>query len=259
MHPAEVLIPKADASCQLVVEKKWLCGESPGSMLAQQANSPSKLRHIAKRIDGVLARPKLRKVLEILATHNQNRSIPFLLGPCLFNIIHSLEARDDLLQRMPALGRGNAELRAHYRKASAKAKELARLVRKAPQPHIALAAHHEDLEAFTLLLPHSIIQSPSQSETIVSLDRLLNDAAASIDSVTKKIPRAHQHRKVDKLQLKHLATCRLVIEFRNNLGRPYHTHVAKIVETLTGITTDADYVKKVEERNRRYQVEGHKL
>jgi hypothetical protein len=122
MHHAEVLIPKADASCQLAVEKKWLCGKTPGSMLARQANSPSEWQDIAKRILGVLAHPKLRKTLEVLATHNQAaeaaaaashrwpqrrviRSTPVLLGPCLFNIIHSLEARDDVLQKMPALGR----------------------------------------------------------------------------------------------------------------------------------------------------------
>jgi hypothetical protein len=264
MRLAEVLIPKADAFCQLAAEKEWLRGNTPGSMLARQANLPSSSREIAQRVESVLVRTELRNVLEVVATHNRNRpnrnrSSLFLLGPYLFNIIHSLEARSDTQLSMPALGWGNAELRAHYRKASANAKELARLVRKAPQPHIALAAHDEDREAFTPFLPCPIIQSPSQSETIVSLDRLLNDAAASIDSLTKKIRRAHQHRKVDRLQLRHLATCRLVIEFRNNLGRPYHTHVAKIVEALTGITTDADYVRKVDERNLRYQVKGQKL
>ena len=256
---------KADASCQLAVEKEWLCGKTPGSMLARQANSPSKWRDIAQRIHSVLGRFELRKVLEVLATHNQNRARPFLLGPYLFNIVLSVDARNDILQKMPALGRRNAELRAHYQEVSVKAKEFAKLVRKAPQPHIALAARNH--KALSLFLPHPIIRSPSRSETIVSLGWLLNEAAASTDSVARKIPRAHHHRKagkistiVDKSRLKHLAAERLVIEFRKNLGRPYHTHVAKIVEALTSIPTDADFVKKLEKRNRRSdaQLQGQK-
>jgi hypothetical protein len=43
-----------------------------------------------------------------------------------------------------------------------------------------------------------------------------------------------------------LAAGRLVLEFRNKLGHPYHAHVAKVVEALTEIATDADYVKKVD-------------
>jgi hypothetical protein len=250
-------MPKTDASCQLAVEKDWLCGNTPGSFLARRTNLPPRWRDIAQRVGDVLSHPELRKVLGVVATHNQNRSTPFLLGPCLFNIIHSLEARGDTLRLMPALGRRSAELRAHYREASTKAKELARLVRQAPQPHIALAGR-DDNRAASLFLPHPIIQGRSQSETIMPLDCLLNEAAASIDSVARKIPRAHHHRKAgktptvaDKRRLKRLAAGRLVIEFRKNLGYPYNARVAEIVEVLTRISTDADYVKKIDKRNRR--------
>ena len=145
---------------------------------------------------------------------------------------------------MPALGRRPAELRSHFTDASAKAKELARLARKAPQPHIALAAHDDIRAAFALLMPCPIIQSASQSETTVPLDWLLIEAAACFDSVAKKIPRTHHHRKAQKtrtidnqFELKRLAAGRLVIQFRKCLGSPYHSHVADIVEALTGIAT----------------------
>lgn len=246
-----MLIPKANASSQLAVEEEWL------SSLACRTRLASGWKDIVQRIRDVIARPELQNVLEALATHNQNRSTPFLLAPYLFNIVLSLEMRNDNLRRMPALGRRPAELRSHFQVASAKAKALARLVRKAHQPHIVLCAHDDSREVFKLFQPCPIIQAPSQSETTVPLDWLLDAAAASFDSAAKKIPHTHHHRKAqqtltnaDRSQLRRLAARRLVSEFRRNLGSPYHSHVADIVEALTGTATDADYVKKVEMRDR---------
>jgi hypothetical protein len=194
----------------------------------------------------------------MLEKHNSNRVAPFLLGRCLFYVIVSVEEREGTLERMPVLARRPAEARIHFEEASAKAKALASLVRKGPQPLIALAAHDDVREAATLFQPCPIVQSPNQSEATVRLDWLLDKAAASLDSVAKKIPRARQHRKSTattrnaKLsELQRLTASVLVTAFRKKLNHPYHSHVATVVTALTGIVTDADYVKKVEKRHAR--------
>ena len=158
---------------------------------------------------------------------------------------------------MPVLGRRPGETRTHFHEASAKARALARLVRKGPQPHIALAADYVR-ELTTLFQPCPILQSPNQSETTVTLDWLLEKAAASLDSAAKKIARTRQHRKpsanptIDtQSELRRLAADILVTVFRTKLYYPYHSHVATIVTALTGIATNADYVKKIEKRNLR--------
>jgi hypothetical protein len=155
---------------------------------------------------------------------------------------------------MPALGRRPAELRAHFKGASAKATALARLVQKGPQPHIALAARREAFEGMMPFHPCPIIQSPNHLETIMPLHSLLKEAAASFDSVAEKIPRAQHRRKaarIPTIDLRRLAAARLVTLFRTNLGHPYHSHVAAIVGALTGLATDPDYVKKLDKRDRR--------
>jgi hypothetical protein len=180
------------------------------------------------------------------------------LGPYLFHIIHSIEARQDNLQRMPALDRRPAELRTHFRDASAKARSVARLVRRGPRPFIALAARSDVTEAFSLLLPCPTIQSPNEMEAIVPLDRLLEDVAASFDQAARKISGTRQHRNpakkgrdAERSEVRRLAARALAATLRQNLNQPYHSHVATIVAVLTGIDTDADYVKKVEKRERR--------
>jgi hypothetical protein len=213
---------------------------------------------IAERIEKVLALPKLRKVLCVLEGHNSDRSTPFLLAPQLFGIIHSVEGRKANLQAMPVLGRPPAELRRHFQDASAKARALARLVQKGPRPFVALAAHDEASEAFALLQSCPMIQSPNKRNVAVPLDWLLNDAAAALDEVARKICRTGHHRKpiskakhAERLELKRLAVSRLVTAFRDKLNRPYHSHIATIVTVLTGIDTDTDYVKKIEKRRPR--------
>jgi hypothetical protein len=200
----------------------------------------------AERVEQVLAHPDLRKVLRVLEEHNRNRSKranPFLLGPHLFRIIRSEAERKSTLSKIPILQRRPAELRAHFKAASVKAKALARLVRKGPQPHIALAARHDAREAFSLFLPYQTIQSPNELEAIVPLNRLLDEAAASLDLLAKSISRPSARGSDQSEAAGFLATT-----FRKALKKPHNSEVATIVQVLTGIPTDEDYVKKIEKR-----------
>jgi hypothetical protein len=127
---------------------------------------------------------------------------------------------------------------------------LARLLRKGPQPYVALAAHDDGREAATLFQPCSIVQSPHRSETVKPLAELLDTAAASLDSVPEKILRG-QRAKSRRTELQRLAASTLASRFRKELNSPYYAHVAAIVAALTGIDTDADYVKKIDKRKLR--------
>ena len=257
MHHAEVLIVKRGAD-QLTAERSWLRGETDGSFLARRQNwrPPPAWIDIASRIEGILADPDLTNFFRVLDERNKQRGTRFLLAPHLFHIIHAANARQRTIAEMPALGRRPAELRASFKKASAKATALARLVRNGPQPHIALAARRNFWVEIELSQPFPIIQSPNHSETIMPLEWLLKKAAASFDSLADKIPRAQHHRKAakthalaDKWDLRRLAAGHLVTVFRTNLGHPYHSHVASIAKALTGIPTDADDVKKLDKRS----------
>src|SRR5262249_39248676 len=127
-----------------------------------------------------------------LEEHNRKqskRASPFLLGPHLFHIIRSEAERKSTLSKIPILQRRPWELRANFQAASAKAKSLARLVRRGPQPFIALAARDDAREAFSLSPPFQTIQSPNELEAIVPLDRVLDEAAASLDLLAKNISR----------------------------------------------------------------------
>jgi hypothetical protein len=242
-----VLIPKVDAFRQLAAEKDWLCGKNPRSILAPLVRPPAReWIDIAKRVEKVLASPELVNVLRVLEEHNRNRATPFLLGPYLFHVIHAVAGRKAILAKMPVLGRSSQELRAHFQAASVKAKALARLVRNAPQPHVALAARDDVREAFSLFSPCPTIQSPNEREAIVPLDRLLDEAAASLEGV--KISGTRWHRKPEEEQLRHYAARFLARRFREQLNHPYHSHIATIVTVLTGIDTDEDYVKKIDKR-----------
>jgi hypothetical protein len=242
-----VLIPTSFQ--QLPTEKAWLSGELPGSFLASHGDwRPARLWiDIATKIEKVLESCELVPVLRILEQHNieqnnkkvreRNKS-PLLLGPYLFRAIYSVEQKKTAIKGMPVLMRRPAELRAHFHEASTKARALARLLRKGPQPFVALAL---------------------QSDDTVTLDWVLENAAALFDAVAERnIPRARQHRKPAKnpaidtqSELRRLAANVLVTAFREKLNHPYYSHVAAIVTILTGIDTDADYVKKIDKRKLR--------
>jgi hypothetical protein len=240
---------------QLHAETRWLRGEMPGSFLAPRKNwRPSReITQTAERALEILQRHELAKFRAVLEKCNRGRGRPFLLGPYLFQIIESVEERWAMLGRYPLLGRPAAEVRDHIRHVSTDAKALASLLRKGPQPHIALSARCDAWDAFALMWRFPIIQSPSEAATIVPLDELLNSIARDLGAC--KIPRAKQHNQPAKKEkrarqheLRLLAASILVEVLRRELKHPYHNHVATIAEALSGISTDADYVKKVEKR-----------
>src|SRR5262249_33581922 len=87
------------------------------------------------------------------------------------------------------------------------------------------------------------------------LARLLDDAAASLDSIAHQISRAKSHRQPVKYgsaarqqELRLRAASFLAEVCRRALNHPYHSHVAVIATLLSGINTNADYVKKSERR-----------
>lgn len=243
-------IPKADTFRQLAAEKRWLRGETPGSFLAALGSHKAARQQttIAKYIEKFLASPRLRSVVCMLEEHNRRgRSTPFLLGPLLFGVMRSIEARKDVHSRMPVLMRRPAEVRTFFRNASAKTRALAKLIQKGPQPSIALAAHDYMRQEFGLFLPFPVIQSSTGKAYIVPLDQLLKEAAVSFDEVAQKI--AKRTKEPAAMELRRLAARRLVAAFRKQLKRPYHSHVATVVQELTDIVTDADDVKKIEKRS----------
>jgi hypothetical protein len=171
-----------DASSQLNEELKWLRGP--------RLHHQEGWTKIVERVETVVKSPELSSFLTILQDHNSSRrstcrrrSSPFLLAPYLFHIIHALEERwqPERRKRWPALDRPPAELRAHFQEASAKAKALASLLRKAPQPTVRLAPGDNSIgPPFSVFAP---IQSPSELATTVTLDCLLDEAATALGAV----------------------------------------------------------------------------
>src|SRR5262249_9633656 len=92
---------------------------------------------------------------------------------------------------------------------------------------------------------------------IEPLDRVLERAAEALDFMARTIPRAGQHRQQTRTaseakqrQLRSRAAG-LIGGFRKQLRHPYHSHVAIIATPLSRISTNSDYVKKVDNRNLR--------
>jgi len=246
-------IRDCDAPDQIAAEKRWL-----SARVALQGNRGPlpQWANIVERIEKVLASPRLVDTLRALAEHNRNRARPFLLAPYLRNILNSIEGRKTASRSMPDLTYPRAEVRKHFQEASAKARALSRLVRRGPQPLIALAACDEMRKAIAVIEPCPLIQSSSsKSVELVRFDSLLREAAAALDDAARKIPRTGQNRKlmhgpkeVERLELVRLAAERLATAFRTELKRPCYSHVANIVSELTGFALDDDYVKKIEKR-----------
>jgi hypothetical protein len=83
----------------------------------------------------------------------------------------------------------------------------------------------------------------------------LEKAALSAASLAQTITRARHHRRpakkkeqAQKEELRSLASTKFEELLRTFLGRPHYEHVAKIARLVSGIPTDADYVKKVAKR-----------
>ena len=257
----------AGACNQLAAEMRWLRGEiSPGIAAALRTRSPpDRCTCIARQVEGLLQRSELAEFLAVLKQHNEARRTPFLLGPYLFQVISSIEGLRAAHAKMPALDQPAAEVRDHLLEASIKSKDLAARLRKGPQPSVVLARHSEAWDALGLIESLSTIQSSSERENVLPLDQLLEKAADLLETAANKIPRAKQHRRPSKSaragnsELRSRAARVLVDAFRSRLGHAYHRHIATIAELLSGITTDADFVKKAEKRGRAARAPGDKL
>jgi hypothetical protein len=213
---------------------------------------------VARRVEKILKHRELVQFLAVIERRNKDKKARFRLGAHLFQVIMSVHERLTTRSKMPALDQPNADVRAHFQDVSTKSKRLAKLLRQAFQPKIALAAYSEDREALRLFEPFPIIQGSTGYVTIVPLDRLLAEAAALLDSRAREISRASTHRRRAKnpseagqQALRERASTVLTGAFRRALDRPYHSQVATITSLISGIRTNEDYVKKLEMRERR--------
>jgi hypothetical protein len=274
-----------DASSQLDEELKWLRGE-PGSdkpassMLDPRLHPQEGWTKIVERVETVVKDRELSSFLNILQDHNSSRrstrrrrspfdriretSGPvrgdpvkldqFLLAPYLFHIIHAVEARWETNAHWPALDRPPAKIRAHFEKISAEAKALASLLRKGPQPTVRLARSTQSKRRLPFLVFAPLERQDDLPPTI-PLDRLLDDAATAFRLMAGNIKRAKQHRRpgekasvAKQMELRSHAASVLTQRFRDQLGHPYFNDVAIIVQLLSNVETDPEYVRKVEQR-----------
>jgi hypothetical protein len=114
-------------------------------------------QEIDERVRAILSDARLVPFLRIIEQHNsQPREIPgrrlprkdhLLLVPHLFQALASVRARNELRQKLPVLDQPAAEVREHLQNVVTRCKALAELIRKGPQPHVALAAETSTNEA----------------------------------------------------------------------------------------------------------------
>ena len=242
---------------QLAAENDWLAGrhlpESLRAMLPKQ--------EINECVRAILNDAQLVPILSIIQKHNDRlREAPrrrgnFLLSPHLRQVLLSVQERDELRQKLPALDQPAAEVRKHLRDVAASCKALAKLIRKGPHPHIALAGESNFNEALKVLAPWTeLFEAANGSERqVVALSELMERAGGWFDALADHVPRAKQNRRpgatkrsAEVADLRTRAAEFLSVVFRRTLGHPYHAHVATIATLVSGIETDADFVKKVE-------------
>jgi hypothetical protein len=247
------------ATAQLGVGIEWLAGRLPGSFLAMPEVPPS-MRDIAQRVEEIMRCPELLLFLTVVEQHNRRphwepgRRLPqkdnFLLCPHLFQVLISVESRNELHQRLPVLDQPASEVRMHLLKAATDCKGLAALIRKGPQPGVALAGATSANEVLKVFAPWSeLFEAADDSERqIVAFSDLIGRAAAWFDALATHVPRAAQNRHTGNGALRVRAAEFLPGVFRKRLGQPHHAHVATIATIVSGIPTDADFVKKVEAR-----------
>jgi hypothetical protein len=88
--------------------------------------------------------------------------------------------------------------------------------------------------------------SDGSEHQIVAFTELIERTADWFGALADHVPRAKQFRHTGKGALRVRAAEFLVGVFRKRLGHPYHAHVATIATIVSGIETDADFVKKVD-------------
>jgi hypothetical protein len=168
-------------------------------------------------------------------------------------VLTSVQARNELRQRLPIFDEPAAEFRNHLQKVAADSKALAALIGKGPQPHVALAAATNANEALKVYLPWTELFEAADSfeRQVVAFSELQERAGAWFDALADRVPRAPQNRHTGNGALRVRAAEFLPGVFRERLGRPYHAHVAIIATMVSGIETDAGFVKTVERRQKR--------
>jgi hypothetical protein len=249
---------------QLAAELRWL--RTQALLFTSHKNHRPQSRtvqseRVEARIEEHLNDLRLREVLDLLERKNRDRlrergrrRAPFLLGPYLRHIVRAVESRREFIAKMPALRGTPAELREHYREVAGKASVLAAVLRKAPQPNVVLAARDEEWEAFSLLW-WPLLETTNKGPT--PLAEVLDDAATTLRVMAKMVSSEMPRRQYGKKQaeqhaseVRRFAAWRFADLFRSELDRPLHEHVATLATVLSGINTDADYVKKEEKRRR---------
>jgi predicted component of type VI protein secretion system len=199
----------------------------------------------------------LAPLLRIVEQHNREprempgRRLPqkdnFLLGPHIFQVLVSLESRSEVRQRLPVLDQPAAEVRNHLQKVAADCKALAELMRKGPQPHVALAGETRAKEALKVFAPWTeLFEADGSERQVIAFAGLLERGADWFDGLADHVPRASQNRHIGNGALRVRAAEFLPGVFRRRLDQPYHAHVATIATIVSGIETDADFVKKAE-------------
>jgi hypothetical protein len=255
----------AGAERQLAAEIEWLdkaariewvaSGDGTGFNPVPALVQPE----LRSRIKEILYRPELVRLLRIIEKHNSEpREVPdrrlpqkdnFLLGPHLFQALASVESQRELRQRLPMLNQPAAEVRNHLRKVAADCKALAVLVRRGPQPHVALAAGTSANEALRVFAPWTeLFEAADDTERqIVAFSDLIGRAASWFDALAGHIPpRATQNRNTDPAMLRRRVAEVFLHLFTERLGDPYRTHVAAITTIVSGTETHTDFVRQME-------------
>ena len=240
---------------QLAAEQRWLRGEDPRSLLREFGSHKVSALHrsIAKRVEQVLCSDDLRPCLAELEQRNTNRGAAFLLGPQLFRILLSFEAKNDACLVWPALKESAAEIRAHFKNAATRSRRLAKLIRKGPHAHIVTVKCDAFENGMSPFAPFPIIQGPREYAAPVSLAWLLDEAAKAFEQTAQHTPRPkrNQRRSAETKgeELKAL-TVTLTDVFKRELGKPYAGHVATIAKLVSGKETHEEYVNKASQRRK---------
>ena len=270
---------EADAAAerQLAAETEWLVKAARTEWVARTDGAgfdpvPALVRaELETRMKEILRHPELGPLLGIIEQHNsQPRELPgrrlpqkdnFLLGPHLFQVLVSVQSRNEVHQRLPVLDQPAAEVRNHLQKVATDCKALAALILKGPQPGIALAGsigRNEFLRVFAAWAEVFEATDGLKYQEVMFAD-LLKRGADWFDGLAKHVPRAPQNRHTGNDALRARAAEFLPGVFRKRLGHPYHAHVATIATVISGLATDEDFVKKVDRRRSKTEpLEGTK-
>jgi hypothetical protein len=258
----------ASATVQLEAELEYLAGRLPGVVLKTPPGSFPSMKNITVRTEAILRDPEVAPLLSILGEHNRQsqlepgrrtpRKNSFLLSPHLIRVLASVQARSELGQMFPVLDQPAAKIRAHFRTVAGDCKTLVELLRKGPQPHVALAGKTRTNPVLKGFPPLTDLFGASDDlgRQIISFTELLERAALWFDVRAAQIPRAKQNKQTSKGALRFRAAEILVSVFRKRLNQPYYNHVAILASKISGTKTYADFVKKVDARQTRSSDSG---